>query len=422
MSGGSGDAFLRGAQLRQLGRLEEAARFFREALARNPDNAEAHLQLALCLDDADATRAEALAAIDRAIALEPEDAFFHAVRSSVLAGLNRGDAALAAASRAVALEPEQAWSHNAVARAQLARQRWADAETAARQALLVDGDDHAAQSVLAVALRMQGKREEDEAAARRLLAENPEDEYAHLNAGWSALRRFEHREAETHFLEALRLRAEFEPARDGLLESFRARSRFYRLYQRWCFWIQKFTAANQWALIIGIFVAYTFGRVLLEALHPAAAGALIVLYLGFAFWVWLAPGIGNFMVYLDRTARHALRPRERLEGLFVGGGFALGVAMLLVGLVASALPFVFAGGAFAAGALPAALVFTNESRAGRNVFGAILAFVYFVGIGAALTVAYGAGPRGYFIHTLTPLALLAVVACTWIGNARSLRR
>ena len=414
-------AFLRGVSLRQLRNFEEAAAYFREALAGDPENAEAHLQLALCLDEIEGQRKEALAAVDRAIAIEPEEPVFHIVRSSILAQLHKGSAALEAANAALALAPDSPQSYVAVARAELARERWADSETAARAALALDGDDESAQGILAVALRMQGKSEEDEIAVGRLLSENPEDEYAHLNAGYSALRRFDHKQAEEHFRESLRLDASFEPAREGLVESFRARSRFYRVYQRYCFWMQRFTQGNRWMLIIGIYLAFRFGRVALAAIHPSLAVLLVVLYLTFIFWIWLARGIGNFMIFCDRSARLALKSSERLEALFVGGGFALGLALALLSIAVGGLPLAFAGGALAIGALPASMVFTNASKAGRAVFGSVLALVYVGGFGSAISIALDS-PLSPMFSDIAICALIGTMLCTWLGNVSALRQ
>ena len=287
--------------------------------------------------------------------------------------------------------------------------------------MATDGDDSDAQGILAVALRMQGKREEDEIAVGRLLAENPDDKFTHLNAGWSALRRFDHRGAEGHFLESLRLDPEFEPARDGLLESFRARSRFYRLYQRYCFWMARFTSRYQWVLLIGLIVGLRLGRDILAKIHPALAGLLVGAYVTFVFWVWLARGIGSFLVFCDRSARHALRRSEKVEGLAVGGAFTLGMVLLIGGAALGRLPMALAGGTLAIGSLPAALTFTNESKTGRLLFGSVFGFVYCSGFGAAITAALGSPLQTVFAG-LSVSAVVAVALCTWLGNLQVLRR
>ena len=423
MSEAGSGAFLRGAQLFQLGRHEEAAASFREAIANDADDAEAHAQLALCLAEIEGGEKDALGAIERAIGLEPECGCYHAWRAIILSQMDKGNEALAAARQAVALDPEEAFHHAAIAQAHVMCQQWVKAETAARKALAIDGDDGLAQNVLALALRLQGRLEENELAVDQLLAKDPEDELAHVNAGYSALQRNDHRKAEEHFREALRLDPSFDLAREGLLDSFRARSWFYRRYLRYCFFMQRFSRGSQWAIIIGVYLAFRFGRALLGAIHTGWAALLALAYLLLVFWVWLAPGIGHFLVLCDRSARFALKRREILEAIFVGGGFFAGVGLLAAAFLGAGTFLALLGGTMIIGALPAALVFTNDSRRGRLLFGGV--FLYIYGSGLALSVAMlvhpGLAPDSPFFGA-AGLGVLAVLLCTWLSNVRSLRR
>ncbi len=423
MSGEHGNiAYLRGSHLLNLGRHEEAASFFREAIAHDTDNAGAYANLARCLMEIEGQKKEALVVIDQAIGVDPEESYHHALRSLILSELKRHAEALDAAKAAVALDPEDAFNHAIEARAHLGRERWKEAEAAARRALAIDGDHDFARNLLATVLRVQGRMDENEIAVDTLLANNPEDPMAHVNAGFSALQRRDHRKAEEHFREALRIDPEFEGARIGLIESFRARSWFYRKYLAYCFFMQRFSSGNRWVIIIGLYLAFRFGRVLMAAIHPLLAVAFVVLYLLFVFWVWLARGVGSFIIMLDKSARLALTPPEKLEGIFVGAGFTAGFTLGLLGAVWENDALLFAGGALACGALPASLVFTNESTKGRVLFGGVLAFVYLNGFGAALGTALA--PESDFTALAIGgclLAGIAVALCTWLGNVRALR-
>ncbi len=418
------DSLARGRLLRHQGRHAEAEACLRQAIAADPDDVRAYTELAQCLVEQDGRKRDALSTIDRAMALDPDDAFIHAQRALILSRLDRDREALDAAERAIALDPDSS-THFAVKAQSLAGlQRYREAEENARHALTLNADDSFAANLLAHLLRIQGKKAESELAAEKLLADGPEDPYAHGNAGWTALQRGDHRAAETHFREALRLDADFGFARRGLLESFRARSAFYRLYLRWCFLMQRFTSRAQWGILIGFLVAYHFGCRLLDAIHPLAGVAIVVLYLGFVLWVWLAPGIGNLLVLLDRSARHALRRGEMLQGVVAGGGLVVGaVALALSGLLHYP-PGYLIGGALVCGAVPAALTFGNESTRGRRIFGALLALIYLIGFGVGLVeilrypAADGFSGRS---EQLITLGILAAAACTWLGNVPALR-
>ena len=420
----SGDHLSRGRLLRHQNRFEEAEACLRQAIGVEPDDVAAYAELAQCLADQDGRRRDALEVIDQAIRLEPADSFLHTQRSLILSRLDRNKEALEAADMAIGLDPDSSSHFSVKAQALTGLQRYKEAEETCRKALALDADDGHASNLLAHLLRVQGKSTESNLAAEKLLSDDPEDPYAHFNAGWAALQRNDHRTAESHFREALRLDAGFEPAREGLLESFKARSLFYRLYLKWCFWMQQFTSKAQWGIIIGFLLLYHFGRRLLSAIHPMAGLAILVLYLGFVLWIWLAPGLGNLLVLFDRSARHALRNSEKWHGVVAGGGLLVGLILLAASAAVAFLPGYVIGGALVCGAVPATLTFGNGSPQGRWLFGSILALIYLIGFGVGIHESIRFSSADGFTsgsQQLVGLGIIAAVACTWLGNVGALR-
>lgn len=413
-----------GLLLQEQGRLEEAESCFYGVLARDPDNDFVHSRLALCQMRQEGKRKAALGSIETAIRLRADEPFYHSLRSLILSDLHRGKEALESAGRALAVEPDDALALAAKAAAHCSLERWSDAEEWCRRALAVDPDHGMAANLLAQTLRLQGKSEMGAAAAARLLAADPEDSLAHVNAGWSALQRRDRVGAESHFREALRLDPESDAAREGLIESFRARSVFYRAYLSYCFFMQRFTAGRQWVILVAMLVGYNVLRRSLQTIHPAYAAIFALLWLALVLWVWLAPGIGNFLILLDRSARLALKKGESRQGLAVGGGLLLAILAGATGFLAGSLPALLGGAGLVASTVPAALAFDNESRAGRAVFGTITGFIYLATIAVVAIEAVRFPANG--ISALTPLlgglALLGAIACTWLGNVRALRR
>jgi len=412
----------RGLLLRAQGRLEDAEIFLKEAVAADPEDGYAFFELAVCQINMEGRRKEALYSINQAISLDPGISEFHSVKGISLAFLDRGKEALEAADEAIRLSPESALGYQSKARGYLVQQKWAEAEKEARKALSLDPDDRESGHILASVLRLQGKMSENADAVGKLLRDNPEDPFAHFNAGWSALQRSDYRTAEEHFREALRIDSEFDQARTGLIESFKARSPLFRQYLKYCFFMQRFQRGAQWAIIIGFYLAYRFGRVALAAVHPAAATVLMIVYLAFVFWVWVAGGLGHFLILTDRSARIALKRSEALEGIVVGGGLIVGIGLALVGSFTHAGDLMLAGGGIAAASIPAALTFTNESRRGRYVFGGILAYVYASTLFCAMV--WRLMPESELYESsfaLAMLGLLACAICTWIGNIPALR-
>jgi Tfp pilus assembly protein PilF len=410
----------RGQLLRRQGRLDDAESFFNQAIADDPQDDYAYFELALCQMDMEGRRRDSLETIERAIALEPEYSAYHATRSMILAVLNRGPDALAAAKTAIELDPASAFAFVSQARAHLVQEQWSQAEQCARHALTLDADDTSAGNILAMALRFQGKVSESAGTVAQLLSDDPEDPMSHFNAGWSELQGGDHRKAEGHFLEALRLDPDFEAAREGLLESFRARSPIFRQYLRYCFFMQRFQQGARWAIIIGAYLAFRFGTAALQRVSSGAAIAFTFVYLSF---VWLAPGFGNLIVLLDRSARRALKRTEAVEGITVGGGLVIGGLLLLGGAATNEMALMLAGAGFVAGAIPASLTFTNTSRNGRILFGGVLLATYATSLLASLVLVISPETALFAqLKSLTIFSFIACLLCTWLGNIGGLRR
>ena len=406
--------------LRQQGRHEEAEAFLLEAISSDPQDADAFCELALCRLNLEGKEKSALDPIDRAIALEP-GAHQFAVKALILNALDKHQQALKVADQAIALDPDEPFHFYVKAAALAGQSRWQAAEAECRRALALDADDSHAKNLLAIVLRMQGKKWETEVAVGQLLAEDPEDAWAHANAGWAALARSDHKKAEEHFRESLRLDPGDEHARSGLLESFKARSPLYRAYLKYVFWMARFEKGTRWMIIIGLYLGFRVGRVLLEAVHPLLAVVFVIAYLVFVFGGWLASGIGNLLVLADRSARYALERREVLEAIFVGAGFFGGFLLVLGGMASGILPLAVVGGALVVAAIPLALTFTNDAPAGRRLFGSIGLAVYLVGFWAAGELAL-CGDISERTQSLVGLAGFAALLCTFLGNVGSLHK
>ncbi len=414
--------FERGRMLLMHNRPAEAERFLRECLSHDPENAHALHLLAICLQAGGSRSGEALQAIDRAIALEPEWGPLHARRSLILSDLHRLKEARTSAEAAITLDPDDSEAHAARAYSFLRESRWPEAEAGARAALALDADDRLAQNVLSQSLVFQGKAEESRVDVSARLARNPEDAFTHFNAGYAALRAGNPREAETHFLESLRLDANFDAAREGLLESFRARNAVYRGYLRFAFAMAEFSDRTRTFLVIG---AYVLMRLVTEALagvSPALAIGLGVLYSLFVVWTYVARGVGNLFVLADARARVALNGREKLEGFAVGGGVLVGLLLLTGGLVSGSILATIAGGCLMAQAIPVALFLTSENARARLIFG-VLGAVVVVAVGGILAALIL--PGWFSGSTLTLLLRLgagslfiATIAASFVRRAK----
>ncbi len=407
----------RGLVLLEQRRYPDAEKYFREALANDPNDPFTLYHLAVCETNQNRHR-DGLATIERALSLEPEAADFHALRAFILVDLHRGGDALKASEEALRIEPDSDLALTARAAAFLSKNEWATAELAARKALDLNPENTTAANQLAHALRLQNKLAESAEQTDYMLAQDPESGDNHSTAGWLALQRGDARKAEGHFLEALRLDAGNEAARAGLKEAFKSRSAIYRWYLNYCFFMQRFTAGKQWLVILGLLFAVNIAPRVLPG--PLALGVTVT-YMLFVLWVHVARAVGNFQLLFDRFARHALEKGEVWEAIFVGIGVIAGLPLLAAGLILPQPALLVAGVSLIGSAFPFAYTFMNTEKLGRLLFGSIGVFVYFVGTISVIQIVTGKS-FGVWTEPLGQLAFLAVIGVTWLCNVRSLNR
>ena len=412
-----------GSFLRARGRHDESVAAFKQALAQEPSNAHLHFELAITyLEHADESHLkDALESINQAIGNDPEYEVSHAVKGLILIRLNRDKEARRCVEDAIALYPDLPLAWLVKGQSYFSTGEWVLAEEALREALAIDPDFDEAKNMLTIVLRAQGRVEEASVETSSVLSRNAEDPTAHANAGWAALQSGNRQQAEEHFKEALRLNPENEYAREGLREAYKARSLFYRLYLKYVFFMQKFSQNNRFAIFIGIYLAFRFGKNILSNVSPLLTGALVVAYLVFAFWTFLANGIGHFLILKDSTVRLTLNKNEKLDGLIVGGGFIIGLILGIAGFILGMLPVSIFGGSLAIGALPWSRVFLNNSKEGRMIFGSLGALVYALGFIAIILYLR----NGHYDPFLSPLIIGAIaigVGSTWLSMVPQLSK
>ena len=153
-----------------------------------------------------------------------------------------------------------------------------------------------AAEVLSAALLLQKKDGDNQDLIRYQLERNAEDDSAHTSAGWMAVMKGDHKKANEHFLEALRLNPMNENARLGLIESFRARSWPYRLQLKFAHFMNQFTEGRQTAIMLGGFICYKVLSSYLKTVSPILGAVVIGAWLMFVLWAHLARGLSSAFI------------------------------------------------------------------------------------------------------------------------------
>lgn len=416
--------FARGRLLQSQHRYADAVHSYKQALSLDPQHSGCYVMLALCwLNMGDAEAQHSLDAARRAVGLEPEDAFYRSVLALAMnANAKDGQndairAALEEAKAATALDADSDFSHAVQGSLHLRLRQLPEAEAAARKALELDTENTMAAGVLSAALLLQRKDGDNRSLIDYQLQRNPDDDDAHTSAGWQALMEGDHKRANQHFLEALRLSPMNESARMGLVESYRARSALYRMQLKFAHFMNQFTEGRQTAIMVGGFVAYKVLSASLKNVSPLLSAAVVGVWLVFALWSHLARSFGSFFILFDRFARQALRPREFWEGAVVGGMIVAALASLLAMLFTPA-DGTYPALAFLLAAVALAAAFTNRHHLGRHLYAVAGALA---GFGALY-----AGVDTFFLPALPSadlfgaLAILIGVLVSWLRPFRVL--
>lgn len=412
--------------LLEQGRYPDAVKIVQEELALSPNHPYALHLLATCYYHQSGQERQALQAIDAALKLEPENPGCYQLKALILCKMGKHKKALGLIEQALQMEPDGSHIHAAKSYILISMDQWAAAERSARDALRIDPDDLYAGNLLATALRMQNKLDENAHLMSDLLAKDPEDALSHANTGWVHFHRGHYDKARTHFREALRLDPSFEPARIGMLETFKVQSVLYRWYVKYCFYMARMNKATQFFFIIGVLVLFRTLRNVAASLFDgqyAWVGIMIgVVYYMLLLWSWLANGVGNLIVMSDRYARHALHADERLDGLFVGGSTLLGVTALIFAAILTVPAFYVIGGTLLVSAIPFSCTFLNPNKFGRIFYGVVGLFLWCMGAFLACdfwTAGLSETPVKALVGTM---ALVVFVLATWLGAFGFLRR
>jgi tetratricopeptide (TPR) repeat protein len=294
---------MRAELLRNQDRYAEAEKFLDNAISEQPDNPEGYYQMAFCYCNWKGHGDRALKFVDRAIALNPSQAEFFALRAWILVNLKKYKNALEVAGEALALNPYSVMALNAQVRAHVLMQQWVEAEECARQVLQLNAHNELAANLLAVALRQQGRRQESEAVTAGLLARAPNTAIAQSNA---------------------------DHARRGLLHSFNSRVWIYRLYFHAVAELGRHRKEMRIVFFILIYVVYRFLVVGLRTEFGAEGAHWSLVLVAFYFVLFgFGKSFGNFFLLLDPFARHALKGKEKAWSLFAAFIYGFLVFLLI---------------------------------------------------------------------------------------------
>jgi Flp pilus assembly protein TadD len=288
-------------------RPQDAEEVLRDYMVGEPDDVAAHVLLTQSLLLQERPKA-ALESAERAVGLDPTWSHTHWVKGRVLLDLDERKGARLCAEQAIELEPEDPDNYGLSAQVYVSERNWKDAIVEAEHGLSLDPNHSLCRHLLSHSLTKSGKQGVARESLEAGLADNPMDPDAHVQLGFQSLHVGDTDRALEAFEEALRLDADHEGARDGLVESLKARNPIYSLILRGFLKLGSMPGNSALYLLVGFFVLHRVARSLGKS-HPdwkVFLDPITWLYIAFAGITWFAESFFDVLLLCSRQGRMAL--------------------------------------------------------------------------------------------------------------------
>ncbi len=281
-------AFQAGMHAMESNAYPVAIRHFQSALGEDPEDPVTHAMISIALSQS-GRRHAALVEARRASSLAPELPIAHVAEAYAHVLHDDPQAAEKSFSMALELDPQNRAAR--LGRCRLARHR-RDAESLATsladyQALAPN--DPEGELLTAHLHLMRGELEKADIAARRGLGTDPDNPDGFTALGWVDARRGDARQARQMAISALNLAPEDRDAHLLLAHATIQQRPIIGYWQRFSLWLALGGEIRILAILIGAWIAYRVGVVLLdEGGFSTAAVLLQVGWLGLVLMTWIA--------------------------------------------------------------------------------------------------------------------------------------
>ena len=399
-------------------RHELAEGELRRHILASPDDATAHAMLALCLSGQKKHKA-AIESARRAVSLAPNFPYAHYALAWVCNNADRLAEAEQAIDEAIRLDPEEADYFAVLSSIKLQRRRWQEALAAAETGLYFEPEHVGCINLRAMALNHLGLEDEAAVAIEGALGVEPENALTHANRGWQEVHRGDYERAMTHFREALRIDAQLEWAREGVVEVLKARNPVYRVMLRYFLWSSRLSGRATWLFIVGF---YVLSRVIRAGIRERPELAPILwplygLYLAFVLMTWIARPLFDLLLRLDPVGRVALSKKQIAASNWVGAALLLAITGLALALLTGVPSFYLLAAGSGMMTMPIAGAFSADTPKAKKVLPA-----YAVALGSLALLAFALSFYDFGTATVFGgIFLLGFFVYTWVANALTIR-
>ena len=406
--------------LRKVTLLIEQSRFdlaekeLRTFLTHEPGHTPAMRLLTICLLN-QGRPADALEISGNLVGLEPDEPQNQYIHAAVLLNLGRDGDAETYVREAIRLYPYDADYFELLARVYLGRKKWTEALEFANEGLALDPAHVNCLNVRTTALTKLNRKAEAAQTIEDVLEQDPENPHSHANVGWTKLEHGDHKGAQVHFAEALRLDPTLEHARYGMLEALKAGNFIYRGFLAFYFWLGRFQGKTQWGIVIGVYVVSRIVRAAAES-RPALMPVAVLLTL-LIYSTWIIEPLFNLFMRLHPKGRYLLTDRERHGANWVGALLGVALTAAAVDLLTQLDDFLILALIAGTMVLPVSRLFALENPRQRRTVRVYTLVLAALGLGALAGMVLEVG----VLSQLFWLYLVGIFAFGWVANAMAIK-
>jgi tetratricopeptide (TPR) repeat protein len=339
--------------LLQQSRFADAETHIRQALEQEPRNDHALSLLSRCYLSTQQYQ-KAIDAIKDAISIAPNDSFYFYLLGFAQYKINQNLAAIATLNRAIELNPYAGEYFGLLAFLFIEERKFEEALSKANEGLSLEADNLTCLNARATALNKLRRTNDAIDTMNTALAQDPDNEVTHNTVGWNLLERGRNKDAQNHFMEALRINPNFTGARSGLKESLKSKLLLYKWLLQYSFWLHNQGKRMRIALPIALYIVFRTLIALTDGNENTEGIAWILgaIYLLFVFTSWTIGSIANCVLLFHPLGKHSLSNTEKW-------GAINSVSVLLAGIAMISLSGLTIGTDYEAGMIPMGIIFIS---------------------------------------------------------------
>jgi tetratricopeptide (TPR) repeat protein len=303
----------RASLLLEQGRYKDAEKQVRQVLEQDPNNDHALAILARCYMN-EGQHDKGIEIVNKAISIEPNESFYFYLLGFAYYQKDMFLPAKEHLAKAIQLNPYNPEYFGLLAFIFFDEKNYEETLQKANEGLELDPENITCLNARSRALSKLKRNTEAEETISDTLSNDPDNVFTHTTVGWNYFERGNHKKAEHHFREALRIDPNFESARVGLKESLKSHFTPYKLIVQFSLWMSDKGKTFQWIFIIGLYVLFRVLRNVANtnsSLRPFLL-PLIVFYFIFIFFTWIANPIANFFLLFHKDGKYSLTKSERI--------------------------------------------------------------------------------------------------------------